>query len=220
MNIIRLELNIANTYHITNSYIVYDENKDGIVIDPGDEFIKIKGELDKNNIKVKYIILTHAHFDHVNALYELQKYTNAMVLINKNEYDMLTGIVDNAASFFASENTYVDVDTIKTVKDGEKISVGNMNFKLVHTPGHTAGSMIIVCDKEKIIFTGDTLFEKEYGRCDLETGSFKDMVDSLRKIFGNYSIDTLIYPGHGKSSNLEYTKKYISLLLAMKNIKL
>lgn len=220
MNIIKLKLNIANTSHITNSYIVYDENKIGMVIDPGDEFFKIKYELEKKDIKIKYIVLTHAHFDHVNALFELQKYTNAQVLVNKFDFDMLTGKVDNAAFFFTNENKYIDENIIKTVEDGEIIYVGNLIFKLIHTPGHTAGSMIIGNEKENILFTGDTIFEKEYGRCDLATGNFDDMVNSLRKIFNNFSKNTIIYPGHGNKSSLEVTRRYISLLLALKKIKL
>ena len=220
MTIQKIEVNIANSGHITNTYIVYDDTNIGIVIDPGDEFEKIKSKIDEFSLSIKYIVITHEHFDHINALNELVEYTKATVILNKEDAQMLFGDIDNASQMFGLEKKSVDKKVVTLVEDGEEIQVGNTNFKLIHTPGHTAGAMIIFVPDEKVAFTGDTLFSNAYGRCDLLTADFNKMVGSLRKIFSTLPSDVVIYPGHGESSTILKSQKYISLLLAMKGIKL
>lgn len=213
----KIELTIKGSTHVTNSYVLYDEiSKEAVIIDPADEANKIIEYITKNELKIKYIILSHAHFDHVNALYEIQEYTSAPVVINKNEYDMLMLNISNAAEFFGIETRTIDDKYVEKVQDHDFLTIGNINLELIHTPGHTSGSMIIYNKNENVLFTGDTLFSKEYGRCDLETGDFNKMVKSLRYIFNNFNEDVMIYPGHGESSNLKNCKKYISLLIRMK----
>lgn len=217
MNIEKLELCVANTDHITNTYLVYDETKSGILIDPADESDKIKEKIKEIDLNIEYIILTHAHFDHVNALYDIKQYTNAKVLVHKNDFDMLIGKVDNASSMFNAKNTFLNENEITIIEDEMCFKVGNLEYEIIHTPGHTSGSIIIYVKDKGILITGDTLFAKSYGRCDLETGSFKDMVESLKKVFTRFdNEEIIIYPGHGENSNLSKVKKYIKLLLALR----
>ena len=221
MNIEKLELCVANTDHITNTYLVYDDTKCAVLIDPADEAYKIKEKIEDLDLSIKYIILTHAHFDHVNALYDIKQYTNAKVLVHKNDFDMLIGKVDNASSMFNSKNKFLNENEITTIEDEMCLKVGNTEYEIIHTPGHTAGSIIIYVKGNNMLITGDTLFAKSYGRCDLETGSFKDMVESLKKVFTKFNDEKIVIcPGHGENSNLSKVKKYIKLLLTLKKIEL
>ena len=221
MNIEKLELSVAASDHITNTYLVYDETGDGILIDPADEAERIISKIEELNLNIKYIILTHGHFDHTNGLCDMVKYTNAKVLIHKDDIDMLFGKVDDASSMFNAVPKYINENEVDKIEDGYTFSVGNMEFEIIHTPGHTAGSIIIYEKISNVIFSGDTLFAKSHGRCDLETGSMDSMVTSLRKIFNKFEDEEIIvYPGHGENGNLKRTEKYIKLLLALRKIEL
>lgn len=221
MNIEKLELRVANSDHITNSYLVYDENKYGILIDPADESNKIIDKINELGLKIGYIVLTHAHFDHVNALYDIKKYLKTKVLIHKDDLNMLIGKIDNASSMFNAKNNFLDEEEITVIEDGFFLNIGSLEFEFIHTPGHTAGSVILFEKNNNVIFSGDTIFSNSYGRCDLQTGNFENMVKSLRKIFNRYGDNNImVYPGHGESNNISKIKRYITLLLALKKIKL
>lgn len=220
MEICKLEINVANTGHITNSYIAYDETKKAILIDPADESEKIIKRIKELELNVEYIVLTHAHFDHVNALYDLKKYTDAKVLIHKNDFDMLIGKIDNVQEIFNSKTKYLNEDEITIVENGDSFNVGTLDYEIIHTPGHTAGSIIIYEKNNNVLFTGDTIFATSYGRCDLATSDFNKMKNSLNKVFDMFKNDEItIYPGHGNKSDLKKTSKYIMLLLALNNKK-
>lgn len=221
MNIEKLEISVANSAHITNTYLVYDDKKYGILVDPADESEKIISKINDLELHIEYIILTHAHFDHVNALYDMKKYTGAKILVYKDDLDMLLGKVDNTSSMFNAKNKILDERDIIAIEDEFCLKVGNLSYEIIHTPGHTEGSIIIYVKEGNVILTGDTLFAKSYGRCDLATGDFEKMVNSLRKIFVKFDDENIIiYPGHNESSNLKKVKKYIKLLLALRKIEL
>lgn len=223
MKVEKIEVNILKSGHITNSYVIYnEETKEALVIDPGDEFEKLKEYIDENNLNVNYIVITHAHFDHVLALEKLQKYTSSQVLISKEDLEMLKGNVSNASKAIniKQEPILIDEKNIKIVEDGMILNMLDDNFSFYKTPGHTSGCIIMYNKSNNFAVTGDTLFADCYGRCDLETGSFSQMVESLRKIFSIFDDDMVIYPGHGESSTINRTRRYISLLLRLKNEKL
>jgi len=221
MNIEKLEIAVAGSDHITNTYLVYDETKEAILVDPADEKDKIISKIEELGLNIKYIVLTHGHFDHTNALYDLKEYTHAKVLIHKDDFDMLFGKVYDASAMFNATPKYISEEVVEKINDGYKISIGNMEFEIIHTPGHTAGSIVIYVKDENILITGDTIFAKAFGRCDLETSSIDSMVKSLRKVFDRFEDkDITIYSGHGENANLKRTKKYIKLLLALRKIEL
>ena len=219
MIIEKLELNVVNSGHITNSYLIYDESKKAVLIDPADESNKIISKIESLGLKLEYIILTHAHFDHVNALYDIKKHTGAEVLVHKDDFDMLIGKVDNAQDVFNAKTKYLNQDEITVIDDGYSINTGKLDYEIIHTPGHTAGSIILYEKNNNVIFSGDTMFAKSYGRCDLATGNINDMKKSLYNVFERFNNkDINVYPGHGESSNLNKIKKYIKLLLSINNI--
>lgn len=218
INIENIQVDIAGRGHITNSYVIYDEIiKKGILIDPGYDAKKIIDSINKIDVKIEYIVLTHAHGDHIGALKEMYEYTNSPIIIHENDYDMLTGKIDSYSKFQGIALQDLSKCEIVKVKDGFNFKVGELSFEIIHTPGHTSGSLCLLEKTSNSLFTGDTIFSDCYGRCDLATANFDDMVNSIKKIFNRFD-DVIIYPGHGKSNRLSNSKKYIRMLLKMKGV--
>lgn len=211
----KLEINVANTKHITNCYIFSDEStNEAVVIDPADNAQLIIERINKLCLKLKYIMLTHAHRDHTNALLDLlNKYNDVKVIVSKHEVQMLSGTVDDCSGVFDLAKQKYDFNRFIFLSDEDIINVGNTAIKHINTPGHSSGSSCFYIKEEGILFTGDTLFSNSFGRCDLETGSIEDMANSLCRIYINYS-NVKIYPGHGVSSVLiEDTYKSVRNML-------
>ncbi|MDD4624924.1 MAG: MBL fold metallo-hydrolase [Candidatus Paceibacterota bacterium] len=161
----------------TNCYLFVSQ-KEAAVIDPGGEPGKILLEMEKTKAKIKYIINTHYHFDHVSANEELKEATGAEILIHEDE--------KNFISF------HPDI----FLKEGQKIEVGKEKLEVFHTPGHSKGGICLL--GRGFIFSGDTLFDGSYGRVDLPGGSAEEMAGSLEKLAKVIQAGTTVYPGHGK----------------------
>ncbi|MDD3304183.1 MAG: MBL fold metallo-hydrolase [Clostridia bacterium] len=215
----KIEIDVAMQGHITNCYLVYNENKEAILIDPADNATKIINRIVECDAKVKYIVITHAHGDHIGALIEVQKYTKATILVHENDTDMLLGKEENYCEMLLVEQPDIDATNLLSVKDGYTFKLGTLDFEVILTKGHSSGCICLYEKNSNVLFTGDTLFSDCYGRCDLNTGSFDDMVASLRKLFDRFT-DIMIYPGHGKSVNINTAKRYIRMLMAMKGVEL
>lgn len=185
----------------SNCYLVCI-GEEGAVIDPGAKIAEIMEMISETGCRLKYIILTHVHLDHIISVDELRKATKAPVLTHISEAGYLTDMWYNGAALFGMDRKFEEAD--RFIKDGEKLPLGNETLEIIHTPGHTPGSICIKCGKN--IFTGDTLFQMSVGRTDLGTGSKKDLENSL-KILAAQDDDTLIYPGHGCATNIGYEKK-------------
>ncbi len=189
----------------TNCYIVQDEQtKETMVIDPGGEPEKIIEMLDILEAKLKYIYLTHCHGDHIGALKEVKDAKGGKILIHRNDVE---GLYNNEISL----TDYIGIKEIKLeadsrIDDQDKIHVGSLEFIVIHTPGHTAGGSCLYCEKEKLLFSGDTLFHGTWGRTDLPTSSFKDIIQSITTKLLVLPEDTIVYPGHGKSTMIEEEK--------------
>lgn len=210
-----IEVDVAKRAHITNSYIGYDtDTKEGILIDPGYDGLKIISKIVELDVKIKYILITHGHADHIGALKELQKFTNAKIFISDEDYDVLCGKKEGYFETLGVEK--FNIKNAEKLRNGDNIKFGNYSLEIISTPGHTSGSLCFYEASTNLVFTGDTLFSNCYGRCDLESGSFYDMKNSLNKLFNRFSGDTKIYPGHGKISTLNEAKKYVRILVARK----
>lgn len=188
---------VANMNIYTNVYVVADETtKEGIVIDPGGAVDKIYNYVENMQIKIEYIILTHCHADHTAGLAKLNKYyPNAKILIHEDDNEGLTMPSINMCETVGVPNNYLPADVI--LKDGDEVSFGNLKAKIIHTPGHTKGSISILINDA--VFTGDTLFKRLHGRTDLPTGSETDIMTSIKTLL-NLDGNTIIYPGHGAIS--------------------
>ena len=184
----------------TNCYIVKDEEtKETMVIDPGGEPEKIEEMLNTLNANLKYIVLTHCHGDHIGAVPYLKNKFNAKILIHRKDEEGLKNQEISLTYYIGIENIVIEDDA--RLDDGDLIHLGNMEFKIIHTPGHTAGGICIYCEKEKLVFTGDTLFRGSWGRTDLPTGSFEDIINSITKKLMVLPKNTIVYPGHRKIYN-------------------
>ena len=177
----------------TNTYLVYDETTfDGALIDIASNLDKIKEFVNNLNIHLKYLILTHCHADHITSLKDLKKeYPDVKILIHELDAKSLVNNEINLSCLLEAEPNFIEADNI--LKDGDSIQVGNMTLNIIHTPGHTAGSISILVGDA--LFSGDTLFKGSYGRTDFPTGNTLDMMQSINKLL-QLPENTIVYPGH------------------------
>lgn len=195
----------------TNCYIVQDEEtKETIVIDPAGELEKIVEMLDILEAKLKYIYLTHCHADHIGAAAGLNKKYGAKILIHRNGLENLKNDEVVLNEYIGEEEIILEPDS--RVDDSDLIHIGNIEFKVLHTPGHTNCSTSLYCEEHKMIFSGDTIFRGAWGRTDLPTSSFEEIIKSIDEKIIILPEETIIYPGHGKSTIVKEEKPiYIDL---------
>lgn len=193
-------------YLQTNTYVVYDDTKTAAIVDPGGGYVEIKKYLDDNGLTLTAVLLTHGHFDHIAAVKKFQS-LGAKVYMHILD----GGMAKNKESL--ADEVGLELESFipdKLLINGDVIEVGEMRFKLLHTPGHTRGSSCYIIDD--VIFSGDTLFFESYGRTDFFGGSIQDMLSSMRKLFrleGDYTV----YPGHMKHTTLEHERNCNPLAL-------
>lgn len=188
----------------TNCYILGDEKtNEGVVIDPGGDFDLIDENIEKLNLKIKYIILTHGHIDHIKALVPLKKKTKAKVLIHKEDLPILSNPIYNLSQFTGEDSSFSEPDLL--LKDGDTIEFGKKKLLVLHTPGHTPGSISLYTDN--LLFTGDTLFCEGMGRTDLPGSSQEKLLNSVKQKLFTKPDDTEVFPGHGPSTTIGWEKK-------------
>lgn len=187
-----------------NSYIVAAEDtNEALVIDPGGSVEKILNLLKEHDLNVKYIVNTHGHIDHIAANEKLLAETNAQLLIHEADANFLEEPELNLSAFMGAENV-ISPTADRLLKSGEKINCGEINLEVLHTPGHTKGSICLL--GEEVLLSGDTLFARGVGRTDFPTGSRQELNESLSKIM-ELDLKLRIYPGHGPTATLAEVKE-------------
>ena len=185
----------------TNCYIVQDEeSKEALVIDPGGEVEKIVEMLEIMDAKLKYIYLTHCHADHTGGVNSLKEKMGGKILIHRFDAEGLENDSISLSTFIGMAPIFLEADS--RIDDNDLIHIGKIELKVIHTPGHTKGGSCLYCEKENMIFTGDTLFRGTWGRTDLPTGSFEEIINSISKKLMCLPDETICYPGHGKSTKI------------------
>lgn len=184
------------------SYLVGDKGK-ALLIDAGVSSDKVLSAAKEFNLTIEKIILTHGHIDHVIELDDIVEQTNAKVYIHVDDEMLLSDARYNVSSYTGMAMTFKCKREI--LKDGSVIRLGDLEFKIIHTPGHTAGSICIEVNNN--LFSGDTLFNYGYGRVDLPNGSFEDIYKSIVDKLFILPGDMKVYPGHGSSTTIENEKR-------------
>jgi len=190
----------------TNCYLLTSKSGNCIVIDPGAQPDKLIQVIEQRELKPKYILLTHGHYDHIGGVKKLmQRYPEIEMYISEGDAEVLTDPAkSNAVSRgMAPEDAYFD--EVSTAKEGDTFTLDELTVGVLETPGHTKGGLTFVCGE--LMFTGDTLFRGDVGRTDLYGGSYQVLKQSLAKLCAQPG-DYTVYPGHGDSSTLEYERKF------------
>lgn len=191
----------------TCCYIVYNEStKRAVIVDPADGAGYIEGKCLELNVKPEAILLTHGHFDHILAVPELKKKLGIPVYAPEKEAAMLADPSLSLTQGFSAPAVTVKPDVL--LKDGQEFDLAGFHWKIMATPGHTAGSACYYVESEKVLLSGDTLFRDSYGRTDLPTGSSREIAASINRLLFSLPGDTMVYPGHGEPTTIAYEKAY------------
>lgn len=187
-----------------NCYVVScSQTKKGFIVDPGIYSPQVMEYIQENNIDIEFIILTHAHGDHIGGLKETAEKLNIPIYIHKDEDTILKNAGKNySTAIFGKE---IEMDSDRLLKDGEVIELGEMNLKIIHTPGHTPGGICIYVGNS--LLSGDTLFAESVGRTDFPYCSTDALIRSIREKLFILPDDTTVYPGHGLETTIGHEKK-------------
>jgi len=188
----------------SNCYIIWDKQKnEGAVIDPGDDGHLIVKKIMELDVKIKYILATHGHFDHVGAVASVKQETGALFLAHKDDLFFLEDGMDAARRWGFEVEQPPKPD--RFISEGDVIHVGDCALEVLYTPGHSPGGVSFLHDA--MVFCGDTLFQESIGRTDFRKGSFEDLSNSIRTQLYTLPDETVVFTGHGPSTTIGDEKR-------------
>jgi len=183
----------------TNCYIVgCEETKEGAIIDPGGDAKRILAEVGQLGLKIKYVINTHGHFDHTLANKEVVKATGARLAIHSADAPMLT---KGGGAFFFGIMGKASPPADVILDEGQVLTLGEIELKVLHTPGHSPGSVCLYSEEESVLFDGDVLFNMGMGRYDLPGGDYRVLMESIQRLLA-LPDETTVHPGHGPATTI------------------
>jgi glyoxylase-like metal-dependent hydrolase (beta-lactamase superfamily II) len=179
-----------------NCSVIGDETtREGMVIDPGDDVEEVFALVDKHHLQVKQIVITHAHIDHVGGAMKLRAATGAPIVLNQNDHALLKMLGLQAAWIGVPDPGKVEID--HSIGQADTIKAGPLTGEVIHTPGHTEGSICVYFRMQNKLIAGDTLFAGSIGRTDLPGGSMEKIIRSLHGKVLELPDETIVVPGHG-----------------------
>jgi hydroxyacylglutathione hydrolase len=189
----------------TNCYIVgCSETKEGAVIDPGGDPERILAEIERQGLSIKYVLNTHAHFDHTDANGAIVRATGATLALHPLDLPLLKA--SGGAAQFGLQADPSPLPGLE-LQDGDELEVGTLRFQVLHTPGHTPGHVCFFEQAEGVLFDGDVLFYRSIGRTDLPGGSYQRLMDSIQRMLFALPDETVVYSGHGPATTIGDEKR-------------
>ncbi len=188
--------------NFTNCYLIGKKNSKAIVIDPGDEIDKIMALVEKNNVEVEKIINTHGHFDHISANNELKEKTNAEIYIHEKDKEALINPEKNLSTHLGQKNLVELKEADHILREGDTVEIEDYSFEVLHTPGHSPGSISLYDSNKKILISGDTIFSMGVGRTDFPGCSQEELINSIENKLLTLPDETKVYPGHGQETTI------------------
>jgi len=184
-----------------NCSVIGDETThEGMVIDPGDDIEEVLALVRKHNLRIEQIVITHAHIDHVGGAMKLRAATGAPILLNQNDYALLQMLDIQANWIGMASPGKVEID--ESLEQSGTVKTGSLMAEVLHTPGHTEGSVCLYFPAQRTLIAGDTLFAGSIGRTDLPGGSFQKIISSLHEKVLALPDETLVVPGHGPTTTV------------------
>jgi hydroxyacylglutathione hydrolase len=199
-----IETLIVGAFEVS-CYVVWSNSKDAIIIDPGADADAIRHFLAEKKLRVAAYLLTHGHVDHISALADMFDSSPAPIALHAADLKWAFEEVNEMPPFYGVPRRPAEI--ARTPDDGMEYSDAGLTYKVISTPGHSPGSVCYYFESEDVLFTGDTLFAGSVGRTDLPGGNTRALSASLRKLADRFPDKTVIYPGHGPSSNLGSEKQ-------------
>ena len=195
-----------------NCYIVNDNTLEAVIIDCGaysaHEEQQISQYIKDNNLKIKHLLCTHAHFDHILGNAFIYKTYQVVPECHPADKNLHSGLAEQVA-IFLGENYTKEIPSVgKMLNEGDSIEFGTHLFSVIHTPGHTPGGVCFYCSEEKVIFTGDSLFQMSIGRTDFPGGNYRELIESLNTKIMTLPEDVQVYPGHGNPTTIGFEKQH------------
>jgi glyoxylase-like metal-dependent hydrolase (beta-lactamase superfamily II) len=190
-----------------NCSIFGDEaTREAIVVDPGDEISHIQAILEKHQLHVKAIVITHAHIDHIGGAQKLKAATGAPVWMNRNDQDLYDHLEMQAAWLQMPTPEQTEID--HTAQEGDTLQLGDVHFHVLDTPGHTQGSLSLWIPQENKLIAGDTLFRESIGRTDLPGGNYRQILHSIHTKLLVLPEEAVVVPGHGPNTTIAHERDF------------
>jgi glyoxylase-like metal-dependent hydrolase (beta-lactamase superfamily II) len=183
-----------------------EQTREAIVVDPGDDIAQILEILARHALRVKAIVITHAHIDHIGGAAKLKQSTGAPVYMNENDIELRDHMDVQAAWLRVSAPERTEIDT--PAREGDVLRLGPAEFHVLETPGHTQGSISLWIPAENKLVAGDTLFQESIGRTDLPGGNSRQILQSIREKLYKLPEDAVVIPGHGGETTIGHEKRF------------
>ena len=194
----------------TNCYLaINDETRQAVVIDPGACPSYLIGHIKSEGLKIEAILLTHGHFDHIMGLDGFVKEFQVPVYVHEDDEPMMKDPDMNQSSVYTAGYTF---DKAIATKDGQVLKFAGYEFQIMHTPGHTPGGVCYYVESEKVLFSGDTLFQESVGRTDFPGGSMSDLIRGIKEKLMALPDDVLVYPGHMGETTIGHERTHNAFL--------